>query len=398
METTQSQAEMKEDWAKRLNDKMAGYEEPVPSEPTFIPQRRTPWWLISAVAAAAVVAGVVLWPRSEKASVETVSVQDEALPPAMTEEDPVEEPVSEETLLSVKSVQTRLTKAEVMGNEEPTVVDIPIPQETRMDDSPKDQKKTPDEPSQVVSDEWARLLAERPSRRLPRVHLSVYTQTAPFGRNQTSTTDNPVNPIVNPVDPPVDPVNPPVDPFPNHPNTGGWMGEDPPDDEEGENPDTRAAALEPLENTMALEEQAPWNHRFPLKVGLRVSADIGNGLGVETGLSYLRFLSEHGGKEQQLHYLGIPLRLRHDIWDAQSVSLYGSVGTEALKCIAGNGPDRPWLFTAEAAAGLGWKLSQSIGLYAETGFGRYFHTGESKHYYTEHPYALSMTLGLRFDL
>ena len=398
MEITQSQAEMKEDWAKRLNDKMAGYEEPVPSAPAFIPRRRTPWWIISA-AAAAVVAGVFLWPRSEKIPVETVSVQNEALPMAMTEEIPVEESVSEEALLPVKSVQTRFAREEVMVNEEPTVEDIPILQEMKEDETPKVQKNTSKEQPQVVADEWARFLAmeDLSSRKRPRVNLSVYAQTAPYGRSQTPTTDNSVNPVVNPADPPVDPVNPPVGPFPNHPNTDGSMG-DPPGEDEDDNPDTRATALAPLENTMTLEEMAPWNHRFPLKVGLRVSAYMGNGFGVETGLSYLRFLSERSGKEQQLHYLGVPLRLRYDIWDVQSVSLYGSVGTEAMKCVAGNGPGRPWLFAAEAAAGLGWKLSQDVGLYAETGFGRYFHTGESKHYYTEHPFALSVTLGLRFDL
>lgn len=391
---------MKEDWAKRLNDKMAGYEESVPSAPAFIPRKRTPWWIFSAAAAAAVVAGVFFWPRSEKAPAETVSVQTDALPLAMTEEDPVEEPTSEETLLPVKSVQIQFIKEEVMVNEEPMVEDIPIPQEMRVDKTLREQKNTSKEQPQVVSDEWTRFLAkeELSSRRHPQVNLSIYMQTAPFGRSQTSTTDNPVNPIVNPADPPVDPGNPPVSPFPNNPNTGDWMGEGPPEEDEEDNPDTRATSLASFENTMALEELGPWNHRFPLKVGLHVSADMGNGFGVETGLTYVRFLSERSGKEQQLHYLGVPLRLRYDIWDVQSVSLYGSVGAEAVKCVAGNGPDRPWLFAAEAAAGLGWKLSQSIGLYAETGFGRYFHTGDSKHYYTEHPCALSITLGLRFDL
>ena len=99
-----------------------------------------------------------------------------------------------------------------------------------------------------------------------------------------------------------------------------------------------------------------------------------------------------------MEYFGIPLYLNCSFVSTRYFSLYGSVGGQALKCIAGNSPDKPWLFSTGMGIGAEYKFTERVSVYAEPGLDYYFHTGESRNYYTENPFAFSVSAGIRFHL
>ncbi len=137
-------------------------------------------------------------------------------------------------------------------------------------------------------------------------------------------------------------------------------------------------------------------HLFPVKFGVALSLSISERFSVDTGFDYL-LLRSTGAWEQQLHFIGIPVKVDYNILNYRPVSLYVAAGVEAFKCIAGNGPDKPFLFSAGIGAGIGVALSPTVSLYAEPGFAAYFHTGLCEHYYTQHPYAASLSVGIKLN-
>lgn len=398
---------MKEDWVQRLKQKMAGFEEPVPSAPLpFTPARRRlffPWPVFAVAAAGVAVAAVLLWPRRDIAPVQIVSNAIEA---------PVQANLSANDNTEAEQVDGQEKKPVKQGAKLLAYIDEPVEPEIGERREPAREVIPEEEPAtaehfaaevtQPWTDDWAELLAqeENTPRNRRKVNISFFAQTTPFASANSLSHDDgsdvvPGNPPGGPGSTPPQGTDPPSGSGPLPPDVGsGGDGDD--DDDK---PETKAGDVTfGRRISPSSEESAEWSHRFPLQLGFRVSADLSHGFGLETGLSYIRFLSERNGAEQVLHYMGVPIRLRYDFLNARSFSLYGSLGAGAFKCVAGNGPDRPWLFAADAGAGIGWNLLPHAGVYAETGCGRYFHTGESEHYYTEHPFALTLMLGVRFDL
>ena len=96
-----------------------------------------------------------------------------------------------------------------------------------------------------------------------------------------------------------------------------------------------------------------------------------------------------------MDFLGMPVFVDFMIGNSHNFSFYASAGGQALKCFAGNAPDKPWLFSWGVGAGADYSISPLISIYAEPGVDWYFHTGESRHYYTDNPFAISFSLGIR---
>ncbi len=164
-------------------------------------------------------------------------------------------------------------------------------------------------------------------------------------------------------------------------------------------------------------------HHFPVSVGITVEKSLSPALALETGLVYTYLASDltagdatYYTQKQQLHYLGIPLKLRWKFLRKRYFDLYLTGGGMVEKCLSGKLSahyevnDRPSLtedeplrvdplqWSVSAAAGITLKLAPHVNLYAEPGIVYYFDDGS--HISTirkEKPLNINLQAGLRFD-
>lgn len=164
-------------------------------------------------------------------------------------------------------------------------------------------------------------------------------------------------------------------------------------------------------------------HHFPVSVGVTVQKSLTPSLALETGLVYTYLASDltagdaaYYTQKQQLHYLGIPVKLNWNFLRKRYFNLYLAGGGMVEKCAYGELSshyevnDRPALSETEslrvdplqwsvsAAAGITFKLAPHINLYAEPGVVYYFDDGS--HISTirkEKPFNINLQAGLRFD-
>lgn len=164
-------------------------------------------------------------------------------------------------------------------------------------------------------------------------------------------------------------------------------------------------------------------HHFPVSVGITVEKSLSPALALETGLVYTYLASDltagdatYYTQKQQLHYLGIPLKLRWKFLRKRYFDLYLAGGGMVEKCLSGKLSahyevnDRPSLtedenlrvdplqWSVSAAAGITLKLAPHVNLYAEPGIAYYFDDGS--HVSTirkEKPFNINLQAGLRFD-
>mgnify|MGYP005762398203 CR=1 FL=1 len=164
-------------------------------------------------------------------------------------------------------------------------------------------------------------------------------------------------------------------------------------------------------------------HHFPVSVGITVEKSLTPAFALETGLVYTYLASDltagdatYYTQKQQLHYLGIPLKLRWKFLRKRYFDLYLAGGGMVEKCLSGKLSahyevnDRPSLtedetlrvdplqWSVSAAAGITLKLAPHVNLYAEPGIAYYFDDGS--HISTirkEKPLNINLQAGLRFD-
>lgn len=164
-------------------------------------------------------------------------------------------------------------------------------------------------------------------------------------------------------------------------------------------------------------------HHFPVSVGITVEKSLSPAFALETGLVYTYLASDltagdatYYTQKQQLHYLGIPLKLRWKFLRKRYFDLYLAGGGMVEKCLSGKLSahyevnDRPSLtedetlrvnplqWSVSAAAGITLKLAPHVNLYAEPGIVYYFDDGS--HVSTirkEKPLNINLQAGLRFD-
>lgn len=153
-------------------------------------------------------------------------------------------------------------------------------------------------------------------------------------------------------------------------------------------------------------------------------------LDLQTGLNYsyahstfnkadkLRGINSE--REQQLHYLGVPLMLSYRIVDKQVVKFYVSLGGACEKglvadqqvkrfntdgVLLANETDHHYIEGVQgsltANVGLGLCFYKGMSIYFEPGFTWYIPSTrypQPPNLRTEHPYNLSLTAGLRFNV
>jgi len=171
-------------------------------------------------------------------------------------------------------------------------------------------------------------------------------------------------------------------------------------------------------------------HDLPIMVGASVGIPITKGFSVHTGINYAYIHSmitkenaltgDYTIDNQKLHYLGIPVMLSYRVFDYNIVQCYVSGGGMAEKGLVQdvhiNTFDQAYnllnsdsqqtaikglQFSLIANVGLGVQLYKGLNLFFEPGFTWYIANNSSpqpKNIRTEHPYNLSLTAGLRYNL
>lgn len=163
-------------------------------------------------------------------------------------------------------------------------------------------------------------------------------------------------------------------------------------------------------------------HDRPITFGISLSKSLSKKWSFETGLQYsiLKSRSVMGseeyyiGKEQNIHYIGIPLRVSYHLADYKHLSAYSSAGLQLnipvygkinSKYIVDNAPaytdswhiTPPLQWSTNFSLGLQYKFLPKWTLYVEPTLYWYIPNGGSTHtIWTEHPVMFSVPFGIRF--
>ena len=200
-----------------------------------------------------------------------------------------------------------------------------------------------------------------------------------------------------------------------------------PSPETGATPNSKEASASPYQQIMLQNINArpttDVKHHLPVSIGVTVQKSLNPALALETGLVYTYLASDlmagdaaYYTQKQQLHYLGIPLKLQWNFLRKRYFNLYVIGGGMAEKCIYGSlsshyeANDRPSLnqderlsidplqWSVSAAVGITLKLAPHVNLYAEPGVAYYFDDGSQvSTIRKEKPFNLNLQAGLRFD-
>ena len=167
------------------------------------------------------------------------------------------------------------------------------------------------------------------------------------------------------------------------------------------------------------EKEERVSHRQPIRFGLTLCYRLNDKWSIESGLVYSRLTSDytyllagtpyaHG--EQQLNYLGIPLKVNHQLWNNRHFGVYVTAGGMMEKMIKGthqtteNGQKQtkdvsihPLQFSVNGAIGMEYHLTNLMSIYAEPGVDYYFNNHSNvPTYYQEKPFSFNLNVGLRF--
>lgn len=136
--------------------------------------------------------------------------------------------------------------------------------------------------------------------------------------------------------------------------------------------------------------------------------NIGSGFSLETGVTYtlltsdIRFADSRSWRHQQMHYVGIPLRVGYNWLNTPRWTSYVALGGEVERCVFGkqgstrNTPSAlQW--SVDAAAGFQYNMTPHFGFYLEPGFNYYFDNGTGiPTRRTEAPLLFNVKIGVRF--
>lgn len=150
-----------------------------------------------------------------------------------------------------------------------------------------------------------------------------------------------------------------------------------------------------------------YQHDFPVSMGLTARMEMTPRIGVESGIEYTilhsTVNSQVGQMDQQLHFVGIPVRVDTRLWTRNGLDLYAGLGAKAEKCVAASlgkiACEEPRLqWSAGAFAGVQYRIGPRAHLYFQPDFSYIFTKTELITYRTENPLVFSLNAGLRFDL
>ena len=174
-----------------------------------------------------------------------------------------------------------------------------------------------------------------------------------------------------------------------------------------------------------VEQKTEYNHHLPIRIGLSVAYALTDRLSIGTGLTYTRLSSDikdasresNYSGEQRLHYVGIPVNVSYKVASSRWISLYGTAGVLAEKCVSGTTDEgyvvnntvqqtnthdistKPLQMSVNAGVGIQFNVHDNVGIYAEPGLSYYFDDGSAlQTIYKEKPLNFNLNVGVRFKL
>lgn len=174
-----------------------------------------------------------------------------------------------------------------------------------------------------------------------------------------------------------------------------------------------------------IETKTEYDHHLPIRIGLSVAYALTDRLSISSGLTYTRLSSDIKDAsreskyigEQRLHYVGIPVNVSYKVASSRWISLYGTAGVLAEKCVSGTTDEgyvenntmkytntqdissKPLQMSVNAGVGIQFDIIDNVGIYAEPGLSYYFDDGSAlQTIYKEKPLNFNLNVGVRFKL
>lgn len=174
-----------------------------------------------------------------------------------------------------------------------------------------------------------------------------------------------------------------------------------------------------------VETKTEYEHHLPIRIGLSVAYALTERLSISSGLTYTRLSSDIKDAsreskyigEQRLHYVGIPVNVSYKVVSSRWISLYGTAGVLAEKCVSGTTDEgyvenntmkytnthdissKPLQMSVNAGVGIQFDFIDNVGIYAEPGLSYYFDDGSAlQTIYKEKPLNFNLNVGVRFKL
>ena len=174
-----------------------------------------------------------------------------------------------------------------------------------------------------------------------------------------------------------------------------------------------------------VEQKTEYDHHLPIRIGLSVAYALTDRLSISSGLTYTRLSSDIKDAsreskyigEQRLHYIGIPVNVSYKVASSRWISLYGTAGVLAEKCVSGTTDEgyvenntmkytnthdissKPLQMSVNAGVGIQFDIIDNVGIYAEPGLSYYFDDGSAlQTIYKEKPLNFNLNVGVRFKL
>lgn len=156
-----------------------------------------------------------------------------------------------------------------------------------------------------------------------------------------------------------------------------------------------------------MEKDADMDYHQPITVGFSICKTLSPTFSIESGLNYTLLSSDANVGirtqfKQLLHYVGIPVLLRMNLYNTKSTMLYLSTGGAVEKCVYGTyGHEKltvkPLQFSVSGALGAQINISKKIGVYIEPGVAYYFDNGSPvQTIRKDTPLNFNLRAGIRF--
>ena len=188
-------------------------------------------------------------------------------------------------------------------------------------------------------------------------------------------------------------------------------------------PDPNAPELPSGKPDAEIEVSEKSHHKMPVIIGLSLNKALTSRWSIETGVRYSfmesDFISESKLLEQrmnqQIHYIGVPLKFNYRIYSVEGFSLYGHGGGALDIPVSGQQSvwkssvdtptpqtdkfhiNAPLQWSVEGGLGIQYHFTPSFSIFAEPSIHYYFNPGgEIKTIRQEKPFEISIPVGLRF--
>jgi len=155
------------------------------------------------------------------------------------------------------------------------------------------------------------------------------------------------------------------------------------------------------------ETSNDYRHDLPVIFGVTARMDITSRIGLESGIDYTYMHSdvdtEAGQLSQNLHFIGIPVRLDARVWSWKGFDMYAGIGAKAEKCVAASlgqvkCEEKRLQWSASTFVGIQYNITGRAHLYFQPDLSYYLTKTDLITYRTENPLTFSLNAGVRFDL